>query len=76
MQDYLALGAGTIEVLPVDASSDVVSALAAYLQNVDIILTGSNAELGAGSGLLPYALAQALARPVVANVLDVRVERN
>ncbi|WP_045836004.1 hypothetical protein [Hyphomicrobium sp. 99] len=76
LQDYLALGAGTIEVLPVEASGDTALVLAAYLKNVDIILTGSNTELGAGSGLLPYALARALSCPVVANVLDARVDKS
>jgi electron transfer flavoprotein beta subunit len=75
LQDYLALGAGTIEVLPLDSSGDAVAALAAYLKDVDVILTGSNADSGAGSGLFPYVLARALARPVVANVLEARVER-
>jgi electron transfer flavoprotein beta subunit len=31
--------------------------------------------LGAGSGLLPYTLAHALGRPIVANVLEARVEK-
>ncbi len=47
--------------------------LASRLKGVDIILTGVRAELGAGSGLMPYILAQALERPVVANVLEVKV---
>lgn len=76
LQDYLALGAGTIEVLPVDPSTDAAPALADYLRNVDIVLTGSNAEFGRGSGLLPYALAEVLRRPVIVNALDVNVERN
>ncbi len=76
LQDYFALGAGTIEVLRVEEGSDFIFGLAAHLQNADIILTGGNTELGAGSGLLPYALAHALARPVVTNVLDVRVGTN
>lgn len=75
LEDYLALGAGTIEALPLDSSDDAVAALASYLKNIDLILTGSNAESCAGSGLLPYALARALARPVVANVLEARVQR-
>lgn len=75
LQDYLALGAGAIEALPLDSSSNAVASLAAHLKNVDIILTGSNAEAGVGSGLLPYALARALARPVVANVLEARVQK-
>lgn len=73
LQDYLALGARNIEVLPVQANGDVVAALAAHLKGVDIILTGVRAELGAGSGLLPYALARALERPIVANVLEAKV---
>ncbi len=76
LQDYLALGAGTIEVLRSGPDTDPTPALADYLRNVDIILTGSNAEIGAGSGLLPYALAEALGRPVIANALDVHVENN
>ncbi len=75
LRDYMAFGAGKIEVLPVGAGNDVVPALAGSLGAVDIILTGSRAEQGAGSGLLPYLLAEALGRPVVANVLDVKVER-
>lgn len=76
LQDYLALGAGTIEVVPFASGGDAVAALAAHLKDVDIILTGSSAESGAGSGLLPYALARALRRPVVANVLDARVQKS
>ena len=73
LQDYLALGAKNIEVLPINPNGDVVAVLAAYLKDVDIILTGVGAELGAGSGLLPYALAQTLERPIVSNVLDAKV---
>lgn len=73
-QDYLALGAGNIEVLPLDPGRDALIALVTYLKDVDLILTGSRAESGAGSGLLPYALAQALGRPIVANVLEARVD--
>lgn len=75
LQDYLALGAGTIEALPVDPSTDAAPALAGYLRNVDIILTGGNAEFGRGSGLVPYALAEVLKRPIIANALDVQITR-
>jgi electron transfer flavoprotein beta subunit len=75
LQDYLALGARNIEVLPLDPGSDALAELVTHLKDVDLILTGSRAELGAGSGLLPYALAHALERPVVANVLEARVEK-
>jgi electron transfer flavoprotein beta subunit len=73
LQDYIAYGASKIEVMPAEVCHVPISALADALNGVDIILTGSRAELGAGSGLLPYALAEALERPVVANVLDVTV---
>jgi N,N-dimethylglycine/sarcosine catabolism electron transfer flavoprotein subunit beta len=75
LRDYMAYGAEKIEVLPVRSGDDAVSALAGSVGDVDIILTGSRAEQGAGSGLLPYLLADALGRPVVANALDVKVER-
>lgn len=70
LRDYLALGAGRIEVLGTRDGSDILTPLARALHDADLILTGSRAEQGAGSGLLPYALAHALGRPVVANVLE------
>jgi electron transfer flavoprotein beta subunit len=72
--DYLALGAGSVEVVPVSPGHDVLLPLAARLKDVDLIITGSRAEQGAGSGLLPYTLARRLGRPIVANVLEARVE--
>lgn len=68
--DYLALGAGSIEVLSLSPGHDVLAPLAGRLCDMDLILTGTRAEQGAGSGLLPYALARALGRPIVANVLE------
>ena len=75
LKDYLALGAATLEVVPVSSHENPISALSAHLKDVDVILTGTRAETGAGSGLLPYALAAALNRPVIANVLSARIER-
>lgn len=76
LQDYLALGAGTIETVLQAPERDIVPVLEPILKTVDLILTGSRTEQGAGSGLLPYVLAAALGRPVVANVLDTHVENN
>ena len=76
LQDYLALGAGTIEVLSVEPGGDVLPALLTHLQNSDVVLTGGQAETGLGSGLLPYALAHRLGRPLIANVLDVAIENS
>jgi electron transfer flavoprotein beta subunit len=74
LRDYLALGAGAIEVVAVPNGCDAVSMLSGALKDVDLVLTGTRAECGAGSGLFPYALAKVLGRPMVANVLDVDIE--
>lgn len=75
LQDYLALGAGAIEVLTIPSGANALMPLTDLLAGVDLIITGTRAELGAGSGLLPYALAQALGRPIVNNVLTAEVEQ-
>ena len=69
LRDYLALGAAQIEVIA--AGADLVSSLAEKLKHTDLILTGSRAENGEDSGLLPYLLAARLNVPVVNNVLAV-----
>jgi electron transfer flavoprotein beta subunit len=74
LKDYMALGASRIEVLEGTSGGVSISALAAALRNSDIILTGSRAEQGAGSGLLPYVLAEALGRPIISNALEVKIE--
>lgn len=74
LRDYLAYGAGRIEVLPMAADRVAIPMLAKTLSSVDIILTGSKAERGAGSGLLPYLLAEELGRPVIANAIDVKLQ--
>jgi len=71
LQDYLALGAARIDVIEVREVSAVLAALVAALTGSDLILTGTRAETAAGSGTLPYALAEALSRPLVPNVLDI-----
>ncbi len=73
LADYLALGAEEIEVVPVADGASIESSLVSRLQGTDLVVTGCRAEQGAGSGLLPYALARHLGYPVVANVLEVRV---
>jgi len=75
LQDYLAFGAGAIEVLSIPSGADALMPLTDLLAGVDLIITGSRAELGAGSGLLPYALAQTLGRPIVSNVLTAELNQ-
>lgn len=73
LNDYLALGASAVEVVPVRPGDDAVPALAERLGGFDLILTGSRAEGGADSGMLPYLLAARLGRPVVGQALDLSV---
>lgn len=74
LKDYLALGAGKIDVLRGTPGGVSISALAEELRSADVILTGTRAEQGAGSGLLPYTLAEALGRPIISNALEVKIE--
>jgi electron transfer flavoprotein beta subunit len=70
--DYLALGAKRVDVIPVAANESIVDSLAASLTNTDLILTGSRAENGEDSGLLPYLLATKLGIPLIANALAIK----
>ena len=72
LADYLALGATQIDVIPAAADADIVDSLAAKLMRTDLILTGSRAENGQDSGLLPYLVAAKLGLPLVANALAVK----
>lgn len=73
LMDYLALGADQINVIPTEPDTDIVECLAERLGDADLIFTGSRAENGQDSGLLPYLLAEKLNIPIVANVLEVRL---
>ncbi|BAU92412.1 electron transfer flavoprotein subunit beta [Methylorubrum populi] len=68
-----ALGQGLerIEHIAVAAGDDPVPALAARLAACapDIVLAGRRSQGGEESGLVPYALARALARPLVSDVV-------
>lgn len=70
---YLALGARSVEVVSVPEGGDILDALASRLGGIGLVLTGLRAEHGAGSGVLPYALARRLGCPVVTNVLSLRI---
>ena len=72
LADYLALGAKQVDVIPVATEDNIVDSLAASLTSTDLILTGSRAENGKDSGLLPYLLAAKLGIPLVANALAIK----
>lgn len=67
--DYAAYGAAAIEVVEVAANQNVEVVLAPLLMTADVVVTGTRSETGQGSGLVPYLIAEALKRPVIADVL-------
>ena len=73
-QDYFALGATQIDVIP--NSGDIIENLAAHLTDANLILTGTRAENGEDSGLLPYLLAAKLGLPLVADALTITPRNN
>lgn len=70
LDDYLGLGAETIEVLTVADTADVLPALLARLQGFDIVLCGMRSDGQSASGMLPYLLAEGLRVPLVGDVLE------
>lgn len=76
LREYLALGATQVDVIPATNDTQIVDALAANLNQCDLILTGSRTESGQGSGLLPYQLAATLGVPLVANALAIQAAEN
>ena len=73
LSDYLAYGADTLDVVPAMLGQDIASLLADRAGGHDLILTGTRAEGGEGSGLVPYLVAERLGWPIVAQALEVRI---
>lgn len=73
LRGYLGMGAERLDVLQQPAGSDAVAALVDYLtgQNAQLVLTGSKAETGEGSGMLPFLLAQQLGWPLVVDLAEI-----
>jgi len=76
LSEYLALGATRVEVLEVagEAADEVVRALAYRLRGYDVVLTGTRAEAGMGSGMLPYQVAAALNMPLLNDAVGIDVD--
>jgi electron transfer flavoprotein beta subunit len=78
LQEYLALGARSVEVLAVPSAgepqADGAALLAARLPGYDLVLTGTRAEGAFDSGMLPYRVANALGIPLVGAAVDVVVK--
>ena len=73
-RDYLALGEPVVEVLQCTDDAPLLDTLLPALRDVALVLTGTRSEADQGSGVLPYALAAALGRPLVTDVLHVEAD--
>lgn len=73
LRGYLGMGLPELTVLEQPRGADALPVLAEYLANAgaQIVLTGSQAETGEGSGMLPYLLAEQLGWPLVVGLAEV-----
>jgi electron transfer flavoprotein beta subunit len=74
LEDYLALGAGRIDVLECKDGDDATVALARRLGGTALVLTGTRAEGAYDSGTLPYRLAAELGYALIDSALDIAIE--
>jgi len=73
LRAYLGMGLEQLHVLEQPAGADALPALTAYLRDAgaQVVLTGSQAETGEGSGMLPFLLAEGLGWPLVVGLAQV-----
>jgi electron transfer flavoprotein beta subunit len=78
LRAYLGMGLEQIKVLEQPAKSDALPVLVDYLadSNAQLVLTGSQAETGEGSGMLPFLLAEQLGWPLVVGLAAVEQVSN
>ncbi len=67
LRSYLGMGIEAVQVLAVPPEVDIQPVLANHLRTLEplLVLTGSRAEAGWGSGCLPYFLAHSLGWPII-----------
>jgi electron transfer flavoprotein beta subunit len=67
------MGLEQLHVLEQPEGADALPALTAYLRDAgaQVVLTGSQAETGEGSGMLPFLLAESLGWPLVVGLAQV-----
>lgn len=78
LRGYLGMGVELMDVLDQPEGADVIPALSEHVlrSGAQIILTGTQAETGEGSGLLPYLMAERLGWPMVNGLAQVeRIEK-
>ena len=73
LRAYLGMGLGELTVLQQPSSADALPALSEHLRlsQAQLVLTGSQAETGEGSGMLPYLLAERLGWPLIVGLAEV-----
>ncbi|MFC3608537.1 electron transfer flavoprotein subunit beta [Stutzerimonas tarimensis] len=73
LRGYLGMGLEELNVLEQPSGADALPALADWLRgsHANLVLTGTQAETGEGSGMLPYLLAERLGWPLVVGLVDV-----
>ncbi|GIZ10967.1 hypothetical protein NCCP436_03830 [Pseudomonas sp. NCCP-436] len=78
LRSYLGMGLNELTVLEQPAGSDALPVLIEHLNgsNAHLVLTGSQAETGEGSGMLPFLLAERLGWPMVVGLAEVESVEN
>ncbi|NMZ12004.1 electron transfer flavoprotein subunit beta [Pseudomonas proteolytica] len=73
LRAYLGMGLAQLHVLEQPAGADALPVLGDYLQDAgaQVVLTGSQAETGEGSGMLPFLLAEHLGWPLIVGLAQV-----
>ncbi|MFC6336952.1 electron transfer flavoprotein subunit beta [Pseudomonas sp. CCM 7891] len=78
LRAYLGMGLEQLHVLEQPAGADALPVLSDYLRGsgAEVVLTGSQAETGEGSGMLPFLLAEQLGWPLIVGLAQVEsIER-
>lgn len=78
LRAYLGMGLAQLDVLQQPAGADVLGVLGDYLREAgaQLVLSGSQAETGEGSGMLPFLLAERLGWPLVVGLAQVESIHN
>jgi electron transfer flavoprotein beta subunit len=78
LRAYLGMGLSELHVLDQPEGADALPGLVDYIREsgVQVVLAGSQAETGEGSGMLPYLLAEKLGWPLVVGMAEVESMNN
>ncbi|WP_410524908.1 electron transfer flavoprotein subunit beta [Pseudomonas sp. DTU_2021_1001937_2_SI_NGA_ILE_001] len=73
LRAYLGMGLDEMQILEQPAGADALPVLSEYIRDsqVQLVLTGTQAETGEGSGMLPFLLAERLGWPLVVGLAEV-----